>query len=171
MSVKITENGDGFDAIAKALEALSKTKVYVGVSQDKSSRSNGQLNNAELLFIHTNGSPINKIPARPVIEPAVEENIDRIAGLLRDAAIAASEGDDSTAEALLGDAGTFAANAATQRFGSDALAPNADITIHGGWMRNKVNGRPVYVKGKKSALPLIDEGSLKGSITHIIEKE
>lgn len=171
MSVKITENGDGFEKIEKAIQELHKAKVYVGVPQEESSRSNGQLTNAELLFIHTNGSPINKIPARPVIEPAVEENIDRIAGLLRDAAIAASEGDGDTAEALLGDAGTFAANAANQRFGSAALAPNADITIHGGWMRNKVNGRPVYVKGKKSALPLIDEGALKGSILHIIEKE
>jgi hypothetical protein len=50
-------------------------------------------------------------------------------------------------------------------------APNAPITIHGGWMLNKVTGKPIYIKGKHSERPLIDTGSLRQSIKAIYYKE
>ena len=62
----------------------------------------------------------------------------------------------------------------TKKFFTDSdngWAPNAYITIHGGWMRNKVTGQPVYVKGKNSSKPLIDTGSLRQSIKAIYYKE
>lgn len=43
--------------------------------------------------------------------------------------------------------------------------PNARISIEGGWMRNKISGRPFYVKGKGSGkTPLIDTGTMLKSI-------
>ena len=38
--------------------------------------------------------------------------------------------------------------------------PNAQITIDGGWMRNKKSGKPFKVEGKKSSNPLVDSGDL-----------
>ena len=43
--------------------------------------------------------------------------------------------------------------------------PNAKISIEGGWMRNKISGKPFYVRGKGSGkTPLIDTGTMLKSI-------
>lgn len=43
-------------------------------------------------------------------------------------------------------------------------APNAPITVVGGWMRNAKSGKMFFVKGKKSTQPLIDTGNMVQSI-------
>lgn len=171
MSVKITESGEGFEAIEKAMKALAQTKVYVGVPQEKSSRDGDEPTNAELMYIHTNGSPRLRIPARPIIEPAIESAKDTILSCLKDAAMAAAAGDESASMEFMNHAGMAAESAAKDRFGSPELAPNAPITVEGGWMRNRISGKPFFVEGKKSAAPLIDEGSLSASVTYVVEKE
>lgn len=51
-------------------------------------------------------------------------------------------------------------------------APNAPITINGGWMKNKKSGKLVYIKGKDKDNPLIDTGRLRRSITYeLIDKK
>ena len=87
----------GSAAILKRITGLGKLAAYVGVPADEAGRTGaltklagnatgkrakklrdlvlkgaGAVNNAELLFIHTKGSPLRKIPARPVLQPAVE---------------------------------------------------------------------------------------------------
>ncbi len=43
--------------------------------------------------------------------------------------------------------------------------PNATISIYGGWMRNKISGKPFYVEGKGTGKPpLINTGTLLKSI-------
>lgn len=43
--------------------------------------------------------------------------------------------------------------------------PNATITIQGGWMRNKVSGKPFYVRGKGTGKqPLVNTGTMLKSI-------
>lgn len=42
--------------------------------------------------------------------------------------------------------------------------PNAKISQEGGWMRNKISGKPFYVKGKGGKQPLIDTGTMLRSI-------
>ena len=58
-----------------------------------------------------------------------------------------------------------------ETFTKEAFAPNAPITIHGGWMRNKKSGKPFKVKGKKSSRPLINTGRLRGSIMSKVVKK
>ena len=43
--------------------------------------------------------------------------------------------------------------------------PNAEITIKGGWMRS-LKGKPIYIQGKGSSNPLINEGILLGSVAY-----
>lgn len=47
---------------------------------------------------------------------------------------------------------------------SNEYEANAPFTISGGWMANPISGKPFYSKGKKSARPLIDKGTLVNSV-------
>ena len=60
----------GAAAMMKRVAGLMKVAAYVGVPAAKSSRK-GEINNAELLFIFENGSPIHKQPPRPLLKPAI----------------------------------------------------------------------------------------------------
>lgn len=84
------KSGDAEQKIKDALQFLKDTPVYVGVPENKTVRrkEDGEkvaITNAELMFIHTNGSPRNNIPARPVIEPAIEDDKERISKMFKDA--------------------------------------------------------------------------------------
>ena len=68
------------------LDFMKENEVYVGIQQKESKREDEQITNAELLFIHTNGSPINNIPPRPVIEPAIKHDSERLSGMMKKAA-------------------------------------------------------------------------------------
>jgi hypothetical protein len=66
-------SGPGLDKIKKDMAALMNMDVLVGIPENKSARKGTDtVNNAELLYIHTHGSALRHIPARPVIEPAIE---------------------------------------------------------------------------------------------------
>lgn len=170
MSVKVS--GKGLEDIKKSLAFFKSNRCLVGIPQAKGSRKNGELTNVELAFIHSNGSPKHAIPARPFLEPAIAqpEVQAKIAERMKAAAMQAIEGNTDAALAELDKAGFYGENAAKDYFGSGNHAPNAGITVEGGWMKNKVSGKIFHVKGKHSTVPLIDTGSLRSSITHVIEK-
>lgn len=138
----------------KAANFMAKNQAMVGIPQESSSRS-GSVSNAELMFIHTNGSPLKGIPARPVIEPAIEQNTERIAELLKSAAIAALDGNMSGAHSGLEKAGQHGENAVKEYFTSGNLTPN----------------KPATIKRKGSDRPLIDTGALRQSITHVVKEK
>lgn len=47
---------------------------------------------------------------------------------------------------------------------SSKYAPNAPITVQGGWMANVKNGKPFHVEGKGSNRPLWNHGTLINSV-------
>ena len=63
--LKVTENTDLLKNREKCLDYLRKHKVDVGLTPSASARSRF------LLGIHTHGSPIMRIPPRPVVQPAL----------------------------------------------------------------------------------------------------
>lgn len=170
MAVTIKESGDGLKNLMEAIAFLKNNRVLIGIPQ-AGSGSHGSLTNVELAFIQSNGSPVNRIPPRPFLEPALADGGVQasISEKMKMAVQAAIEGDTGKAMGELDEAGFYGENAVKDYFTGGHFAPNAGITIHGGWMRNRVSGKPVYVKGKKSSAPLIDTGSLRSSITHVIE--
>lgn len=129
------------------LLALSKMRVEVGVPGGKS---------AWLLYLHANGSPLNGIPPRPVLEPALEDGGVRsaVAELFADAAFSALEGEGGAARALLEEAGALSEEAVKAYFDGGNLAPNARSTI----------------KAKGKDAPLYDTGGLRASITYRVER-
>ena len=168
MPMYVKVEGKGLDSLKEAISFLKSNRVLIGIPQANSS-SRGEITNVELAFIHTMGSPVNRIPPRPFLEPGVEEAKDQIAGRMKAAVEAAVEGETGAAMDELEKAGLYGENAVKSYIGSGHHVPNAGITIEGGWMRNRVSGKPVFVKGKHSDVPLIDTGSLRSSITHVIE--
>ena len=160
------------EAIKAAVSAFERMQLYVGIPEENAGGGNGGLNNVQLAYLHSQGSPVNNIPARPFIEPAIEQKdvLEKIADQFAAAFDAAFRADIGQIRTELEKAGIYGSNAVKQYMGSGALAPNAPITVEGGWMRNKVSGKPVYIKGKHSAAPLIDTGSLRSSVTYVIKE-
>ena len=70
-TIQVSESGD-FSFVKAALGTLQNAKIYIGIPEAETTRNSQAVTNAGLLFIHTNGSPLRHIPARPVIEPSIE---------------------------------------------------------------------------------------------------
>lgn len=148
------------DATAKlkaALAALASKRVLVGVPEEDGERQKGEITNAQLVYIHTHGSPLNGIPARPIIEPAVEAPDTRaiISNELGEAARAALGNQAAATHSHLDRAGIAGSNAAKRWF----------TDPRNGWPADK----PATVKRKGSDRPLIDTAQLRRSITHVVE--
>jgi len=153
MPATVKKFGPGIAAIMKDLARVKKSEVFIGIPADKTQRKSDDINNASLLFIHTHGSPINNIPERPVLEPAVAANKAVIAQPLGSAAQAVFAGDANKAARNLDRAGVVASNAAKRWF----------TDPRNGWEPNA----PSTVAQKGSSRPLIDTGELRRSITWV----
>lgn len=162
------ESFDNFLKLRKALKFLKNNPVYVGIPEDTTERKEEGneekvgITNADLLFIHTKGSPVNNIPARPVIEPALKDGKDIINKQLGLAAKNALEGKEEEAYRYLSIAGTYG-----QKMCRD-------------WFKNPKNNWPpnspavIAIKKRKCSTnprPLIDTGELLKSITYFVDKE
>lgn len=107
------------------------------------------------MYLHSEGSPLWRIPPRPVLEPSIAENRKEIATAMKGAVEAAVTGGDPTPH--LNDAGMIAETRAKEWFDNpkNQWPPNAQSTID----------------SKGSDHPLIDTGSMRASITHVVQKE
>lgn len=163
---KIQKKIDNFNKISKSLKWLKKNSVYVGIPEDKSKRKNEEKNseitNAELLFIHTNGSPVNNIPPRPVIEPAIQDDKDRLTSMLKKAAKLVIDGKEDEALKQLKMVGMRGQNVSKNWFTSEK----------NNWPPNSPSvKREKEKKGSTNPRPLIDTGELRNSITYLIKSE
>lgn len=161
-AVTIKVRKDRLREIKKKLKELAKYDLLVGVPQEKSERKQNvqgeeasePITNAELMFIHSNGSPARNIPKRPTIEPTIEENQKTISEKFKK--IAQSMLDNkSDGKEELEKLGIWVVNKIKARFGSDELAPLKEATI----------------KAKGSDRPLIDTGQLRNSVTYIVRNK
>lgn len=170
MKVEVSSNGK-LEHIKQATAWLKSHKVRIGIPDGAAPRESGELTNVELAFLMTDGSPINRMPPRPFLEPALAlpENEEMLSDDMKSAASAAFDGDFGRAMNGLKMTGEDGATAVKRYMDEGAFPANAPITINGGWMRNRVSGKPVHVKGKGSSKPLIDTGNLQGAITYVVE--
>lgn len=108
---------------------------------------------AHELYVHENGSPLWRVPPRPVLEPSIDANKEQIAELMKQAVDTAMEGNNVTP--VLERAGIQGQNIARDWFTN----PNNN------WEPNTEN----TIKRKGSDKPLIDTGELRKSITYVIK--
>ena len=99
------------------------------------------------------GSIINNLPKRELLTPVRKKYNQQINKALKEICGLLLQGKRHEADTQMERLAVRIENW-TKKFFTDSdngWAPNAYITIHGGWMKNKVTGQPVYVKGKGSS--------------------
>ena len=187
-SVSVSSSGNGLSGIMESLKNLSKIDVLVGILEEESSREGGKVTNAELAFIHTKGSPLNKIPPRPFVEPAIEdsENAEMISVELRKAVESALDGDKDKMSKALVRAGMQGQNAVRDWFTNpkNNWAPNSPYTVL--TKLQKTNSsiakdavRYVDEGGKLEDItglegmtqPMIDTNQLRKAVTYVIREK
>lgn len=139
---------------------------------DQKNLDKPEYNNAELLALMESGSIINKMPERKLLVPVRRKYKKQIDDSLLHICRLLLHGEEDRANLEM-ERLALRIETWTKKFFTDpdnGWAPNAPITINGGWMRNKVSGKPVYIKGKHSNRPLIDTGELRKSIRAIFYK-
>lgn len=147
----------GSDRAASLLALAGKVKT--GSSKSKRiAKAQANINNAELLFIFSKGSPARNQPARPVLEPAISDpdNAKIISRELAEAVRAAIAGDTAAAKRGIQRTGLAGQNAARKWFTNpkNMWAPNAPSTI----------------ARKGSDRPGIDLGAMRAAITYVVEE-
>ena len=150
------ENIDLLKNRRKCLEYLAHHRVDVGLTSSASARSRF------LLGIHTRGSPVMRIPPRPVVEPALAQESLRaeMAEHLAEACKAAMKGDLSGAQKGLEDAGQRGADGIREYIDAGISPPNSPVTLSGGWIWNRVARKGEPVKGKAGDKPMLDTGAV-----------
>ena len=156
ISLAMTEDTDLLEKRNRCLKYLQKHKVDVGLTSSASGRS------IFLLGIHTRGSPIMRIPPRPVVQPALAKEGVRseMAACLIESCEAAFEGDLSGTQAGLENAGQRGADGIREYIDAGISPANSPVTLSGGWIYNRVAKKGVMVSGKNGSTPMKDTGAL-----------
>lgn len=165
----------GASRINQEIERAKKHVALIGIPSDAKPPVNEKgkpvgINMAELALIMEKGSPVNGIPPRPFMQKTRMRAEGRFAGLMKKFYYQLLRGKGDAVQ-MLKRLGAAYEGEMKGVFTKETFAPNSPITINGGWMRNKVSGKPFKVKGKKSSRPLIDTGRLRGSIMSKVVKK
>ena len=185
MTAKAMRGGPGLGSILKSLAILENTDVLVGIPMAQSSRS-GQINNAELGFILSNGVRIKS--ARKEIKKLTDSGQTYASAV--DAYIHAT-GDQRwkipprpflkpAIDANIGQIGKYHAaafKAAMKGDESEVIEILDELGLQAqnwvkGWFNNPKNGwapnAPYTIEKKGSDRPNIDTGQLRNSITYVL---
>lgn len=180
MKVSLTKSIDNILNTLKKMKNLKNIDVLVGVPGETVSRKNNKedINNAQLLYIHSKGSPLKNIPARPVIEPAISEakNKAQIAENLKLASQLMLEGEHEGAIRQLHLTGLDAVNKIKAWFEDSAnnWSPlqRATILARIRKQKSKKKRKELYdllISDPSKFLPLQDTGQLRNAITYVVE--
>lgn len=149
-----------------ALKKLAESQVDVGLTSSASGRSRF------LMAIHENGCPVMRIPARPVIRPALdsEQAREEMTVAMVSAIAAALAGDVSGVDDALNRSGEAGVDAIHRYIDAGVPPPNSPVTINGGWIYNRVAKKGVPVGGKGFDKPLYDTGQLYNDFDYEVKK-
>ncbi len=164
VKVKDRETADG-KRLRQAIEELKGLQVRIGI-QEGAKYPDGT---SVLDVAMWNELGTVQAPSRPFIRDSVDAHADEVNADLERATRKLVKGD--SVENVLNDLGNQQTKRMVKEINMGNFVPNADITVNGGWMRNKTSGKPFYVEGKKSDHPLIDTGFMRQSIHHVIAKK
>ena len=164
MKLTIHDDPDLLQRRIRALRELKDVRVKVGLSASAGDRLRF------ILAVQEHGSPMMRIPARPVIAPALAkpETRSAMAEAMKDAVQAAWEGKDP--RTALEAAGQAGADGMRAYIDSGIPPPNSPVTVNGGWIYNRAAKKAVYVPGKGINKPLFDTGALYDAFDYKIDE-
>ena len=166
LTLKLTEDSELLEKRDECLDWLRKRRVDVGLTSHASGRS------FFLLGIHTHGSPVMRIPPRPVVKPALAQGSlrEEMGKSLLASCEAATAGDLSGTRQGMEDAGKRGADGIREYIDAGIPPPNAPVTLSGGWIYNRVAKKGVLVSGKSGSIPLVDTGQLYNDFDYEIKE-
>lgn len=164
MKLCITNNLADLQKRIRALKKLNQEKVKVGLPESAGDRLHF------ILAVQEHGSPVMRIPPRPVVAPALArpETRQKMAEYMKAAVQAAWSGSDP--RPALEAAGQAGADGIRAYIDSNIPPPNSPATVNGGWIWNRAAKKAVYVTGKGFDNPLFDTGTLYNAFGYKIDK-
>lgn len=162
MSFKVIK--DQSATLLKALQDMASKRVLIGVPASEAARQDDAvIGNAQLAYIHENGSAAANIPARPFLVPGVKKAGDKAAAILKKAAADVFDRKASIDKGLNA-AGLVAQTSVkmTIRAG-EGFAPLKPGTL--------AARRRKGAKGAKGDKPLIRTGQLLNSISYVVRSK
>jgi phage gpG-like protein len=167
----LTIRVDRVQAVLADIKKLTDQQVLVGVPSSTSHRTDDQpITNAELAYIHTNGAPEANIPARPFLQPGIEDQREVITARLKATAKSALDGDTPKIEIGLAGAGQIAASAAQNKIREGLTPALKPATIAARQRRSAGSKYRRAAIDASDVKPLIDTGALLRSITYVVRK-
>ena len=166
MKLEFTEDSEKLEKLFQGIKTLGTTEVEVGLPAS----AGGQL--AFILGVQEHGSPVMRIPPRPVIGPGLAQEDVRaeMAEGLRQAAEAALDGDEDGIAAGFEAAGKAGADGIRAYIDAGVAPPNSPVTVSGGWIWNRVAKKGVPVEGKGFNKPLYRTGELYGAFDYEVKR-
>lgn len=179
VNISVTQTKNNLAGLHKAIAALIRQDVFIGVPEDKAARKDAGdtgISNAYLAYIHEHGVPENNLPARPALIPGIKEIRKDAADLLKGAAASALEGNASAVSTALNKIGLLGQNAVRAKFVDNDWDPLADKTLDarpiiGETTDKKGKTKKTYGKSRREKgkiNPLIDTSQLRKSYTYVI---
>ena len=164
MNVTIQENPEEMAKRIRAIRKLKDTKVKVGLLPSAGSWLHF------ILAVQTHGSPVMRIPPRPVVLTALarEETRAAMAEEMLRAVKTAWEGKDPYD--VLEAAGKAGADGIRNYIDAGIPPANSPVTVTGGWIFNRVARKGVYVSGKGFNKPLFATGALYSAFDSEVEE-
>lgn len=162
--VKVTQ--DFTEEFNRIVKSFKNDEVLVGIPQEEGARNNqdhSQINNATILAINEFGSPLNNIPARPVMAIGIKKAQDEIAEQFK---LAVQKSFAQGIDALpiyYNRAGSIAANSIKKVINNqEGIKPPKESTLKARKYINK--------GGFKGTKALIVTGQLRNAITYVVKK-
>lgn len=160
---------------------LANVEILVGVPEEKAIRPDDEqgINNAMLVAIHTKGSPLQGLPPRPIIEPALEAsgNKEKIEEDLKQILDAIFDNNPQLVKRLMHVTGQDAVNIVRDWFDDprNNWPPDLPATVKAkltkrGWSKKKVQkALTKYAEGDTSInQTLIDTSEMRNAITYVL---
>lgn len=147
-----------FNAIVKKFK---RDEVLVGIPETATTRTSedSPINNATLLAIQNFGSPVNNIPARPVMELGIKAAQKQIVEIFRAGAVKALTGGLSSLYETYNRAGIVASTSIKKVINSqEGIEPPSEATL----AARKAAG----FKGTKA---LVETGQMRNAITYVVK--
>lgn len=83
MSAELFTKMNNLKKLFQQMQHLGAQGVLVGIPAEYTKRQDGKITNAEIGYINEFGSPKQHIPPRPFLNPAIQENTEKLAELMK----------------------------------------------------------------------------------------
>ena len=167
LKLRVAESIDRLEKRLEALKYLAGHEVNVGLTEGASER------NRFILAVQEHGSPVMRIPPRPVIRPGLarEETRAEMTEAMMEAVEAAQEGDVDGVRAGMERCGQAGADGIRAYIDAGIKPGNSPVTVNGGWIYNRVAKTGVPVGGKGFDKPLYETGELYGAFDYEVKEK